>query len=115
MIKYDSLNVKLSYLQRNKLKSALQNETGVTLRLSSNMVGESNHEVTVPHQLLTDRQAPKFHKIFANNSSANIELSKTQLSEIVQSGGFLGVLLGPLLKTGLPLMKNVVKPFAKSV
>ena len=34
---------------------------------------------------------------------------------MIQSGGFLGRLLGPLLKTGLPLMKNVIKPFAKSV
>ena len=40
---------------------------------------------------------------------------KTQLSKMIQSGGFLGRLLGPLLKTGLPLMKNVIKPFAKSV
>ena len=34
---------------------------------------------------------------------------------MIQSGGFLGRLLGPLLKTGLPLIKNVIKPLAKSV
>ena len=50
-----------------------------------------------------------------NNSSANIKLSKTQFSKIVQSGGFLGKFLGPLLKTGLPLMKNLLKPLAKSI
>ena len=43
----------------------------------------------------------------------DIKLSKTQLSKMIQSGGFLGKLLGPLLKTGLPLMKNVIKPFTK--
>ena len=41
-------------------------------------------------------------------------LSKTQLSKTIQSGGFLGRLLGPLLKTGLPLMKGIIKPLAKS-
>ena len=47
--------------------------------------------------------------------SADIKLSKTQIVKIIQSGGFLGKLLGPLLKTGLPLIKNVIKPLAKSV
>ena len=42
-------------------------------------------------------------------------MSKTQLSKMIQSGGFLGRLLGPLLRTGLPLMKSVIKPLAKSV
>ena len=52
---------------------------------------------------------------FANHLSADIKLSNTQLSKMIQSGGFLGRLLGPLLKTGLPLIKNVIKPLAKSV
>ena len=50
-----------------------------------------------------------------NNYSANIKLSKTQFHKIGQSGGFLGRLLGPLLKTGLPSMKNVLKPLAKGI
>ena len=54
-------------------------------------------------------------KAFASNSSANIKLSKTQMHKIVQSGGFLGRLLGPLLNNGLPLTGNVLKPLAKSV
>ena len=49
------------------------------------------------------------YKAFANNSSANIILFKTQLSKIAQVGRFLGKGLGPLLKTGLPLMKNIIK------
>ena len=65
--------------------------------------------------LLTDTQVSKLRKAFGNNSSANIKLSKTQLYKIGQSGGFLGRSLGPLLKTGLPLMKNVLKQLAKSV
>ena len=65
--------------------------------------------------LLINRQVSNLPKAFANNSSTYIKLSKTQLSKIMQSGGFLGRLLGPLLKTGLPLMKNVIKPLAKSV
>ena len=50
-----------------------------------------------------------------NNFLANIKLSKTQLNKIVQSGEFLGRLLGPLLKTKLSLIGNVLKPLAKSV
>ena len=65
--------------------------------------------------LLTDRQVSHIRKAFANNSAADIKLSKTQLSKMIQSGGFLGKLLGPLLKTGLPLIKNVITPLAKSV
>ena len=65
--------------------------------------------------LLTNTQVSKLRKAFANNSSANIKLSKTQLHKIRQSGGFLGRLSEPLLKSGLPLMKNVLKPLAKSV
>ena len=51
-------------------------------------------------------------KPFTNVSSANIKLSKNYLHKIGQSGGFLGGLLGPLLKTGLPLLKNELKPLA---
>ena len=56
-----------------------------------------------------------FAKLFANNSPTDIKLSKTQLSKMIQSGGFLGRLLGPLLKSRLPLIKNVIKSLAKSV
>ena len=65
--------------------------------------------------MFPNRQVANLRKTFANNSSTDIKLSKTQLSKMIQSGGFLGRLLGPLLKTGLPLMKNVIKPLAKSV
>ena len=110
------LNVQLSISQLNKFISAIKNGTGVTLNLSSNMVGDSNDKNNFPHELLlTNTQVSRFRKSFANNSSANIKLSKTQLHKIVQSGACLGRLLRPLLKTGLPLIRNVFKPLAKSV
>ena len=116
MTQYNSLNVKLSNSQLNKPKSSIKNETDVVLRISSNMVGDSNDNTNFPHELLlTNRQVANIRKAFANHSSIDIKLSKTQLSKMIQSGGFLGKLLGPLLKTGLPLMKSVIKPLAKIV
>ena len=112
MTQYNSLNVKLSNSQLNKLTSDIKDETEIVLRLSSNMIGDN--EANFPHQLLlTNTQVSNLRKAFANNSSADIKLSKTQLSKIIQSGGFLGRLLGPLLKAGLPLIKNVIKQLAK--
>ena len=71
-------------------------------------VGDSNDENSFPHKLLlSNTQVSKLYKTFANGLSANIKLSKTQLHKIGQSGGFLGRILEPLLKTGLPLTKNV--------
>ena len=116
MTQYNSLNVKLSNSQLNKLRSSIKNETDVVLRISSNMVGNSNDNTNFPHELLlTNRQVPNIRKAFAKNTSIDIKLSKTQLSKMIQSGGFLDRLLGPLLKTGLPLIKNVIKPLANSV
>ena len=113
MTQYNSLNVKLSNSQLNKLKSAIKNEAEVVLRLLSNMI--SDNETNFPHELLlTNRQVSNLRKSFANNSSTDIKLSKTQLSKMIQSWRFLSRLLGPLLKTGLPLIKNVIKPLAKS-
>ena len=92
--------------QLNKLKLGIKNGTEVTLKISSNVVGDSNNENSFLHKLLsTNAQVSKLRKAFANNSSANIKLSKTQLHKIGQSGGFFSRLLGSLLKTGLPLMK----------
>ena len=86
------------------------------MKSSSNVVGDSNDENNFPHKLLlTNTQVSRLRKAFANNSSAYIKLSKTQLHKMGQSVGFLGRLLEPLLKSGLPLMGNVLKPLAKSV
>ena len=65
----------------------------------------------LPHELLlTTRQTTKLRNAIENNMSTDINLSKAQISKIIYSGGFLGKLLGLLLKTGLPLLKSVIKP-----
>ena len=104
MTQYNSLNVKLSNSQFNNLESAIKNETEIALRLSSNMIGNFDDKTNFPDELLlAHRQVANLRKAFANNSSTNIKLWKTELSEMIQSGGFLGRLLGPILKTGLSL------------
>ena len=115
MIQYNSLNVKLSNSQLNKLKSAIKNETDVVLRISSGMVGNSNDNTNFPHKLLlTDRQVANIRKAFANNLSTDVKFSKTQLLKMSQSGGFLGNLFrklaGPLMKVAMPLARNVLAP-----
>ena len=116
MTQYNSLNVKVSNSQLNKLKLAIKNETDVVLRLSSNMIGNSDDNTNFPHELLlTNRQVASLRKAFVKNTSTDIMLSKTQLSKMIQSEGFLGIILGPLLRTGIPLMKSITKPLAKSV
>ena len=83
MTQYNSLNVKLSQL--NKLKSAIKNEIDVFLRLSSNMIDNSGDNTNFPHELLlTNRQVANLRKAFAKNTSTDIKLSKTQLSKLMQ-------------------------------
>ena len=116
MTQYNSLNINLSNSQLNKLKSTIKNETDLVLISSSNMIDNSDDENNFPHKLLlTNRQVANLRNAFANYLSINIKLSKTHLSRIMKLGGFLGRLLGPLLKTGLPLMRSVIQPLAKSV
>ena len=103
MTQYNSLNINLSNSQLNKLKSAIKNESEVVLRLSPSMIGDN--ETNFPHQLLlTTRQVANIRKAFANHSSTNIKLSKSQLSMMIQSGGFLRRLLRQLIKIELLLI-----------
>ena len=116
MTHYNRLNTKLSNSQLNKLKPAIKNENDVVIRLCPSMIGDSNDKGNFPHELLlTNRQVCSTRKAFSNNSSADIKLSKTHLSKMIQPGGVLGKLLGPLLKTRLPSIKNVITPLAKGV
>ena len=111
MVKYIKVNVRLSDSQFKNLKDAVSNNTGTTLRISFKIFNGNN----LPHELLlTTRQKTKIRNSFNNNTSTDIKFSKAQINKIIQSGGFLGQLLGPLLKTGLPLIKNVIEPLAKS-
>ena len=119
MTQYNSLNVKLSNSQLNKLKSSIKNETDVVLSISSNVVSNSNDNTNFPHELLlTNRQVANTRKTFAKNTPIYIKLSKTQLPKMIQSGGFLGNLLGklagPLMKVAMPLAKNLLAPLGIS-
>ena len=117
LLKKKKQKVKRSNSLLNKLKSAIKNETDVVLKLSSsNMISNSDDETNFPHKLLlTNRQVTSLRKAFCNHTSTDTKLSKAQLSKMIQIGGFIGKLLGPLLRTGLPLMKSVIQPLAKSV
>ena len=82
MTQYNSLNVNLSNSQLNKFKSAIKTETKVVLRLSSNMIGDD--ETNFPHKLsLTNKQVVHLCKAFADKSSNDIKLSKTQMSKMI--------------------------------
>ena len=73
------------------------------------MIDNSDDETNFPHKLLlTNRQVANLCKAFANHTSTDIKLSKAQLTKM-QKGRFLRF-LGPLLKSGLPLLKSVIKP-----
>ena len=108
------MNVKLSNSQLNKLKSPRKNWTDVVLRLSSNMVGNSNNEANFPRNLfLTNRQILILRKAFANHTSIDIKLSKPQWTKM-HKGEILQFLM-TLLKSGLPLLKSAVKPLGMLV
>ena len=86
MTQYNTLNIRMCNSQLNKLKSGIKN-------ISSNVAGDGdfNDKNNFSHKLLiTNTQVSKLFKAFANGSSANTKLSKTQLHQIGQSGGFLG-------------------------
>ena len=116
MTQYNSLNVKLSNSQLNKLKSAIKDETDVVLRILSNMIGNPDDETNFPDKLLlTNRQVANLRKAFPKHTSTDIKLSQTQLFKMIQSRGVLGRILSPLLRTGLQLMKSVIRPLPKGV
>ena len=76
MTQYSSLNVKLSNSELNKLKSAIENDAEVVLRLSSNMVGNSDDKTNCQYKLLSNSQVANLRRAFANYSSTDIKLSK---------------------------------------
>ena len=110
---YNTLKVKLSNSQLSKLKYKIKNGTKVTLNLSSNLIGNYNDETNFPNKILfTDAQVWKIRKAFVNGSSANIKFSKTHLSKVIQSSGFL---LSPPDIFGPPIpMKSIVNSITNS-
>ena len=90
MTEYNTLNVRLSNSQLNKLKSGIKNGTDITSNLFSNFISNSNGETNFPHKVLvTNTQVSRLRKAFSNNSSSNIKLSKAQPSKMVQLGRFI--------------------------
>ena len=111
MVEYSKINCKLTNVQLNKLKKSVKSNEGATLRLG---IKNFNKE-ELPHELLvTTRQNTKLRNAINNNLATDIKLSKAQIKNLIQSGGFLGKLLsklaGPLMKVALPLAKNVLTP-----
>ena len=111
MVEYTRIDVKLTNLQLNKLKKAVKNNEGTTLRLGL----KNFNKESLPHGLLlTTKQSTKLRNAVNNNMPTDIKLSKAQIKKIIQSGGFLGKFLsklaGPLMKIAMPLAKNVLAP-----
>ena len=99
----------------NKLKSAVKNKQGTTLRLNA-IISSSNN---FPHELLlTTRQTTRLRNTIEDNLSANIKLSKAPIFKTIQSGGFLGSLLSkvgcPLMKLAVPVAKKVLPPLGST-
>ena len=108
MVEYSKVNVKLSNSQLNNLKTAAKNQTIVTLRMNIKMLNGDN----LPHKLLLiTRQKSNLRNTFENNMSTDIKLAKAWISQIIQSGAFLGLLFskiaGPLMKVAVPLAKKI--------
>ena len=111
MVQYSKVNVKSSDGQLKRLKIAVKNKTGTTLRINLKMFNGNN----LPHELLlTTKQKTKLRNALNNNMSTDLKLSKAKISKIIQSGGFLGSLLSklasPLMKVAIPLAKCVLAP-----
>ena len=107
MVEYNTVNAKISNSQLNKLNSAVKNKQGTTLRMNARMFNGNS----LPNELLlTTRQTTKLRNAIENNLQTDMKLPKAQIYKIIQSGGFVGKILGPLLKTKLPLLKSVIIP-----
>ena len=107
MVEYTKVNVKLTNSQLSKLKKAVKNNDSTTLRIH---IKHFNKE-DLPHELLlTRRQNTKLRNAISNNLATDLKLSKAQIKKMIQSGGFLGKLLGKLMKVAMLLAKNVLAP-----
>ena len=111
MVEYSKVNVKLSDTQLKKLKTAVKDKIGTTLRMSLKMFNGND----LPYELLlTTRQKIKLRNAFNNKISTDLKPSRAQISKIIQSGVFLGLLLSKLavslMKLAVPLAKNTLAP-----
>ena len=116
MVEYSKVNVKLTDTKLMKLKNAVKNKTGTTLRMNLKMLDGND----LPHELLlTMKHKAKLRNAFNNKMSTDLKLSRARISKIIQSGGFFGSLLsklaGPLMKVAIPLAKTVLAPLGITV
>ena len=109
MVEYTKVSVKLSDSQLYKLKTAVKNRQGTTLRMNIKIFNGKNlsHEL-----LLTTRQKTKLRNAFENNTTTDIKLRKAQITKIIQSGGFLGSLLSKI--AGLFSSCSIGKKYSSS-
>ena len=106
MVEYSKVNVKSTDTKLKKLKTAVENKTGTTLRMDLKMLDGND----LPHELLlTTRQKTKLRNAFNNKISTYIKLSKAKISKIIQSGELLGLILS---KLAVRLAKNILTPLA---
>ena len=114
MVEQNKINTKLSNVQLSKLKSAVKNNEGTTLRMSN----KNFNKLDLPHELFLTTRITKLKNKNGNNMSTDIKLSKAQIRKTVQSGEFLGRLLGrflpKLIKPAISLGKNVLAPLGLS-
>ena len=110
MVEYSKVYVTLTHTQLEKLKTSVKNKTGTTLRMNLKMFAGND----LPHEFLLTTRQKKLRNAFNNNMSADLRLSRAEISKIIKSGGFLGSLLsklaGPLMNVAILLAKNVLAP-----
>ena len=116
MANYEEAKVKVTNTQPNKLKSAVKNKTGTTLRITK----KNFEDEELPHELfLKTRRKTKTRNAFTENKSTDIKLSKAQISKITESEGIFSNMMSDLANgfgnLGKEVMKNLVVPLAKDV
>ena len=85
MVEYSIINCKLTNIQLNKFKKSVKSNEGATLRLGIKNFNKDE----LPHELLlTTRQNTKLRNAINNNLTTDVKLSKVQIKEFIQSGGF---------------------------
>ena len=115
MAEYNKIDLQLSNLQLSKLKNAVKNNNGATLRIGNK---NFNKDQLIHELYLTQRKISQLREKVENNMSADIKLSKAQINKIIKSGGALGSILmkflPKLIKPAISLGKNILAPLGLS-
>ena len=109
MVEYERVNLELSNQQIKKLKEAVKNNNGTTLRIGNK---NFNRDELLHELFLTQTQINKLRQKVENNMSTDIKLSKAQINKLIKEGGFLGSVLArfltKLIKPAISLGKNIL-------